>query len=101
MAWGKGDPGRLRGRRWMAIRQRVLLRDRYRCQPCIRAGRQASPDPSNQIGHIVPRSKGGSDLDDNLETQCADCNTEQIARDAGREPRQGCDERGDPLRSDW
>lgn len=73
MAWGQGNPNRLRGRAWMRIRQRVLLRDRYRCQTCIREGRPSPPDPSNEIDHVKPLDHGGSDSDDNLETICHDC----------------------------
>jgi 5-methylcytosine-specific restriction protein A len=100
MAWGKGDPTRLRGRKWMAIRARILLRDRYQCQTCKRQGRPAPPDPSNEIDHIVPRSKGGIDCDDNLETICGDCHMDKTTREAGHEPKRAFDVSGNP-RADW
>jgi 5-methylcytosine-specific restriction protein A len=100
MAWGNGDPDRLRGRALMVIRNRVLLRDRYQCQPCKRKGQAAPPDPSNQIDHIVPRSKGGSDRDDNLETICKDCHRDKTIRESGHVPKVEIDVNGYP-RSGW
>ncbi len=100
MGWGKGDPKRTRGRRWMAIRYRVLLRDRYRCQTCIRAGRHAPPDPDNEVDHRVPRHQGGTDDDANLETICADCHEAKTVRESGHVPRGTFDVSGNPDR-DW
>jgi hypothetical protein len=57
----------------LAMRYRVLVRDRFRCQICGRS-------PANSIGvelhidHIVPWSKGGLNTEENLRALCVDCN---------------------------
>lgn len=62
-------------RRDMSERQRfrILLRDGFKCCAC-----GASPltrrEVELHIGHIVPWSKGGETIDDNLETKCTRCN---------------------------
>ena len=48
----------------------VLKRDKYICQYC---GLKA-PDVTLEIDHIIPTSKGGSSIIDNLTTSCWDCN---------------------------
>lgn len=59
---------------------RLLKRDGYRCVVC---GWQAKPNIVNGIeqrpgkltvGHIVPRSRGGSDWLPNVQLECAPCN---------------------------
>lgn len=77
----------------MAIRQRILLRDRYRCQTCIREGRPAPPQPSNEVDHVKPRDQGGSDRDDNLETICHECH---VRKTNGTRSR-GVNAFGDPV----
>jgi 5-methylcytosine-specific restriction endonuclease McrA len=49
-----------------ALRRRVLERDRWLCQFC---GHRQQLD----IHHIIPRSRGGSDSEDNLITLCRTC----------------------------
>jgi hypothetical protein len=46
------------------------MRDRHRCQYC---GVKGSPFDLT-IDHIVPRSRGGRTLPENLCTACFDCN---------------------------
>lgn len=48
----------------------VLKRDGYTCQYC---GRKA-PDVVLNIDHILPLSKGGTSMINNLITTCRDCN---------------------------
>lgn len=48
-------------------RQRVFDRDDRRCRQCGASQRLT-------IDHIVPRSRGGSDRSDNLQTLCEPCN---------------------------
>lgn len=53
-------------------RFRIFDRDDYKCLMC---GRRPEPDGVTlHIDHIKPRSKGGTDDDDNLQTLCSDCN---------------------------
>ena len=52
---------------WRKIRERILIRDGYICQWC-------GVDEATHVDHIVPRSKGGGDFDDNLVASCKKCN---------------------------
>jgi hypothetical protein len=54
-----------------AQRFRVLDRDDFRCLAC---GRRGADGAILHLDHIVPRSKGGTDEDDNLQTLCSHCN---------------------------
>lgn len=46
----------------------VLKRDRYECRICHKAGGEL------EVDHVVPVSRGGSDLLENLQTLCKRCN---------------------------
>lgn len=52
-----------------AIRGRVLERDHFKCRRC-----GASAEAILHVDHIVPKSRGGTDDIDNLQTLCRDCN---------------------------
>ncbi|NEP58987.1 MAG: HNH endonuclease [Symploca sp. SIO2G7] len=54
------------------IRQLVINRAKGCCEYCVSQAK-FSPDPFS-IEHIVPRSKGGSNLDKNLAFSCQGCN---------------------------
>jgi 5-methylcytosine-specific restriction endonuclease McrA len=64
---------RLRGyvavpyKRIMISRKNVLRRDRFRCQYCGSRDRLT-------IDHVMPRSRGGKDLWENLVAACTSCN---------------------------
>lgn len=58
--------GRYYGPHWRLIRGWVLLRD-FWCRICGHV-------PSVEVDHIVPRSGGGSDHQDNLQGTCRPCN---------------------------
>ena len=55
------------------LRFKILLRDGFRCKKCGRS-------PLNefnvelQVDHILPWSKGGETIVENLETKCKECN---------------------------
>ena len=57
----------------LALRYKVLCRDRFRCQIC---GRSPAKDISVElhVDHVTPWSKGGSNVEENLRTLCFDCN---------------------------
>ena len=55
---------------WMAIREKVLKRDGYKCTKC----------PCTeylQVDHIRPVAQGGQTVMQNLRTLCADCHAGQ------------------------
>ena len=53
------------------LRYNVLRRDRFRCQIC---GTTAKDGAELEIDHIIPVSKGGKTVMDNLQTLCKRCN---------------------------
>ena len=53
--------------RWRKTRERILLRDEFRCSYC--GGR------ANSVDHITSFEHGGTDEDCNLTAACATCNT--------------------------
>ena len=60
---------------WNHIRNRILKRDHYTCQYCIKKDQTTIPISRSklEVHHIIPRCQGGSDLDDNLITLCIEC----------------------------
>lgn len=66
---------RTRGRRWMRLRHVVLVEDPV-CKICNR-------QPSVEVDHIIPVSKGGTDERDNLQGACAECHDEKTRKDLG------------------
>ncbi len=63
-----------------ALRWRVFQRDGWKCVAC---GRRPTPDNDVilHVDHIQPRSRGGRDDLDNLQTLCIDCNLGKGNRD--------------------
>jgi len=68
-----------RGRAWMAKRERVALRHGYRCAACglvLMKGMW-------ECDHIIPREKGGSNDESNLQPLCKDpCHAAKTALEA-------------------
>lgn len=59
----------------------ILKRDGFKCLYC---GRSPAEDGIRlQVDHIIPRSKGGGDHDDNLVSACEDCNQGKKATRSG------------------
>ncbi len=58
------------GHAWRKLREQVLKRDCYLCQPCKRAGRIAE---AKEVDHIQPKSAGGTDAVSNLQAICKPC----------------------------
>ncbi|MBS0405651.1 MAG: HNH endonuclease [Proteobacteria bacterium] len=64
-----------RSRREISERQRfrILVRDGFRCKSCG-ASPLLKPGTELHVDHIIPWSKGGETVDDNLEVKCKQCN---------------------------
>ena len=58
------------GNGWKRVRFEVLKRDNFTCQYC---GRKP-PEIKLQVDHIIPVSRGGKDVMENLRAACWDCN---------------------------
>lgn len=73
---------RTRGRAWLSIRNRILLRDHGMCQECRRQGRVKA---AAEVDHRQPLHLGGTDDDANLESLCLTCHEVKTkAEDAAR-----------------
>lgn len=55
----------------------ILRRDNFRCQIC---GRSQSDGAKLEVDHIIPVSKGGKTVDENLQTLCHECNQGKKAK---------------------
>jgi len=55
------------------LRFSVLLRDGFRCQTCGKSP-LSSPGVELQVDHIVPWSRGGETVRENLQSKCLECN---------------------------
>ncbi len=83
-------PSVIRLRRYINVRRRrqaagmkrlrIFVRDRFRCQYC---GVRKEPSALT-LDHIVPRSRRGQSVPENLVTACVECNT----RKGGRTPQE-------------
>jgi 5-methylcytosine-specific restriction endonuclease McrA len=51
-------------------RRRIYDRDGWRCVAC-------GTSENLTLDHVVPRSRGGSDADSNLQTMCRSCNQDK------------------------
>lgn len=57
----------------LGLRYKVLCRDKFKC---VKDGRSPATDPTCrlQVDHIVPFTKGGKTILENLQTLCEECN---------------------------
>jgi hypothetical protein len=57
----------------LSVRYKVLLRDRFKCTIC---GRSPAKDPGVElhIDHVLPWSKGGNTIEENLRVLRLECN---------------------------
>lgn len=86
MAWSTTSrQSRGYGAAWEKTRTRVLARDSYLCQRCLRANRVQA---GNECHHIKPKAQGGNDDDTNLETLCHTCHEDADAEASGRTHRE-------------
>ncbi len=67
--------------KWREIRLRILERDEYKCQECLRHGRISI---ANTVDHVVARNKGGADYDySNLQSLCESCHAKKRGQERG------------------
>lgn len=64
------------GRDWELIRKRILERDGYLCQMCLSEGLYTS---ASHVDHIVPKQKGGTNAESNLQSLCKPCHARKTA----------------------
>ena len=64
------------GSLWYKVRKRILERDNYLCQICLKHGRYVT---ATDVDHIVPIAHGGTDDDSNLQSLCHDCHKTKTA----------------------
>ena len=53
------------------LRFKIFKRDEFKCQYC---GKGVKEGVILEVDHIIPKSKGGNDTEDNLITSCKECN---------------------------
>src|SRR5690554_5404375 len=73
------------GTRWDKLRLRILKRDGYLCQQCLRDGRVtplAVKPYDHAVDHIKSKAQGGSDHPSNLQSLCSPCHDEKSQREA-------------------
>ncbi|AXC50051.1 HNH endonuclease [Paracoccus suum] len=85
-AWsGKGSRHeRGYGSAWVKTAARILKRDSYLCQECLRHDRLTAlkvRPRDHAVDHIVPKAHGGNDEDSNLESLCAPCHAAKTAKE--------------------
>ena len=74
-----GTTERIRGRTWMATRQRIAKHYNYTCVDCGLIWRSHI----DQIDHDTPLEQGGSNDDSNLKPRCNSCHAIKTASEAG------------------
>ncbi|AXG42238.1 MULTISPECIES: HNH endonuclease [Photorhabdus] len=78
---GKSRHERGYGSRWDATRPRILKRDKYLCQDCKRGKRAVT---ATTVDHIIPKARGGTDDDSNLQSLCWSCHRRKTATERTR-----------------
>ena len=68
---------------WGGLRLTILRRDPM-CMICMQRGKVTA---SEEVDHIVPLHKGGTNDPENLQGVCSDCHKVKTARDLGQHVR--------------
>jgi HNH endonuclease len=86
------------GSTWVKLRCRILNRDRYLCQ-CEECKRDKRLTYADEVDHVIPVERGGSDAEWNLQAINHDCHKRKTVRDRyGLNPDSGrCNIDGLPL----
>ena len=67
------------GSRWDKLRLVILKRDNHLCQACKLEGRIT---PAREVDHIIPKAKGGTDEQTNLQSLCVEHHRTKTAAEA-------------------
>lgn len=78
---GKSRHERGYGSAWDRLRKTILTRDKHLCQHCFAKGRVTA---GNQVDHIKPKAKGGTDDPANLTVLCRPCHDRKTIADQGK-----------------
>lgn len=70
------------GTAWDALRRHVLDRDQGWCQWCKAQGAAVR---ATDVDHIQPKSEGGTDMPENLQSLCPDCHKLKTQTDNRRQ----------------
>lgn len=71
------------GYAWQKLRKLVLQRDAYLCQECYKKQKLT---PATDVDHIKPKSAGGTDDQDNLQSLCKSCHEIKTSMESGNRP---------------
>jgi 5-methylcytosine-specific restriction enzyme A len=74
------------GAAWVRLRAQILKRDKYVCQ-CSECARLGRVRPANEVDHVVPKAKGGTDDPSNLQAINRDCHKLKTQVDNGVTPK--------------
>lgn len=69
------------GWRWQKLRQRILERDKYLCQPCLEEGRITE---GRDVDHKINKAHGGTDDPENLQVICPSCHKAKSQQESQR-----------------
>lgn len=71
------------GNTWDKLRKRILLRDNGLCQCRYCQGGKIKLTLASEVDHITPKSKGGTDEENNLQAISSDCHKRKTIEDNG------------------
>ena len=74
------------GSEWKRLRLQVLKRDCYVCQ-CEDACKTGRVRPANEVDHVIPKAKGGTDDPSNLQAINDACHRVKTQLDNGATPK--------------
>lgn len=87
MAWDrKRDVRTLTGRPWRRLREQILQRDNYLCT-CKECKKRIVPKLADEVDHVIPLAKGGTDHPSNLAAMHHDCHAAKSLIDSGHKPK--------------
>lgn len=72
------------GSAWVKLRERIMRRDLYLCQPCKTKGRTT---PAKEVHHVIAKAHGGTDDPGNLTAICKACHDEDTRAQKGERER--------------